>query len=147
MSEENITMTTNPEDIFDKKDAPPKPKRVLTEKQLEGLAKGRAKVKANKEAKLKLPTSAELKKEQRKEKKELTKTQLRQKKARDKMLENEKLETWENTKYDALSKMNCNLSYTTMEKYLNTLKPEDVLDSEKLNGKLMYMVSHLEKRK
>ena len=50
-----------------------RPKRQLTEKQLEALAKGRDRVKKNREAKLK--SSQELKKEQRAEKKELTKRQ------------------------------------------------------------------------
>ena len=146
MSEENITMSTNPEDIF-VKDTPAKPKRTLTDKQLEGLAKGRAKVKANKEAKKKLPTSAELKKAQRQDKKELSKGQQRQKIAKEKMERNEKMDKWEETKYDALGKLNCSLAYSTMEKYLNSVTEDDIMDPDKLNNKLTYMVSHLEKRK
>ena len=153
MSEENITMSTNPaegtrnvEDIF-VKDTPAKPKRTLTDKQLEGLAKGRAKVKANKEAKKKLPSSAELKKAQRQDKKELSKGQQRQKIAREKMERNEKMDKWEETKYDALGKLNCSLAYSTMEKYLNSVTEDDIMDPDKLNNKLTYMVSHLEKRK
>ena len=146
MSEENITMSTNPEDIF-VKDTPAKPKRTLTDKQLEGLAKGRAKVKANKEAKKKLPSSAELKKAQRQDKKELSKGQQRQKIAKEKMERNEKMDKWEETKYDALGKLNCSLAYSTMEKYLNSVTEDDIMDSVKLNNKLTYMVSHLEKRK
>ena len=146
MSEENITMSTNPEDIF-VKDTPAKPKRTLTDKQLEGLAKGRAKVKANKEAKKKLPSSAELKKAQRQDKKELSKGQQRQKIAKEKMERNEKMDKWEEIKYDALGKLNCSLAYSTMEKYLNSVTEDDIMDSVKLNNKLTYMVSHLEKRK
>ena len=146
MSEENITMSTNPEDIF-VKDTPAKPKRTLTDKQLEGLAKGRAKVKANKEAKKKLPSSAELKKAQRQDKKELSKGQQRQKIAKEKMERNEKMDKWEETKYDALGKLNCSLAYSTMEKYLNSVTEDDIMDSVKLNNKLSYLVSHLEKRK
>ena len=146
MSEENITMSTNPEDIF-VKDTPAKPKRTLTDKQLEGLAKGRAKVKANKEAKKKLPSSAELKKAQRQDKKELSKGQQRQKIAKEKMERNEKMDKWEETKYDALGKLNCSLAYSTMEKYLNSVTEDDIMDPVKLNNKLTYMVSHLEKRK
>ena len=119
----------------------------MTDKQLEGLAKGRAKVKANKEAKKKLPSSAELKKTQRQDKKELSKAQQRQKTAREKMERNEKLENWENTKYDALGKLNCSLAYSTMEKYLNSVTEDDIMDPDKLNNKLTYMVSHLEKTK
>ena len=73
---ENIFIKTEPveaEAIEVEEEAPKKrgrPKRQLTEKQLEALSKGRAKVKENR-----LKTSQQLKLEQRELKKELTKRQ------------------------------------------------------------------------
>jgi len=142
---ENITMEVkDPEEIFIKEDPPKKKKRVLTQAQKDALAKGRAKVKENK---AKGKTSAELKKEQRVVKKELTKAQKRQAEARKKMEDNEKIEKWEDLKYDALGKLSCSMAYKTMENYLNTLKPEEILDDGKLKDRLQFMVKHLELRK
>ena len=142
---ENIQMNVeDPEKIF-VKEKPVKKKRTLTPAQLEGLAKGRKKVRENRLNKQK--ESAELKKEQREQKKELTKAQKRQRDSRKKMLENEKLENWEDKKYEALGKLNCSMAYKTMESYLNTLKRAEILDDEKLKDRLQFMVRHLEQRK
>ena len=143
---ENITMDiNNPEDIFIKEDPPKKKKRVLTQAQKDALAKGRAKVKENKAKKQK--NTAELKKEQRETKKELTKAQKRQAESRKKMKDNETLEKWEDTKYQALGNLSCSMAYKTMESYLNTLTPQEILDEKKLKGRLEFMVKHLEQRK
>ena len=142
---ENITLEVNdPEDIFIKEE-PKKKKRVLTQAQKDALAKGRAKVKENKAKKIK--STAELKKEQRAVKKELTKAQKRQAEAKKKMEDNEKLEKWEDKKYQALGNLSCSMAYKTMESYLNTLKPEEILDDNKLKDRLGFMVKHLELRK
>tara|TARA_R100000700_G_C3177825_1_gene153209 strand:+ start:3971 stop:4408 length:438 start_codon:yes stop_codon:yes gene_type:complete len=141
---ENITIEVkDPEDIFIKEE-PKKKKRVLTQAQKDALAKGRAKVKENKAKK---KSTAELKKEQRETKKELTKTQKRQAEARKKMKDNEKLEQWEDKKYEALGNLSCSMAYKTMESYLNTLTREQILDDDKLKDRLQFMVKHLELRK
>ena len=142
--EENMTIEVNdPEDIFIKEESKKK-KRVLTQAQKDALAKGRAKVKENK---AKRKTTTELKKEQRVVKKELTKAQKRQAEARKKMEDNEKLEKWEDKKYQVLGNLSCSLAYKTMESYLNTLTPEQILDDAKLKDRLQFMVKHLEQRK
>ncbi len=63
------------------------------------------------------------------------------------MEDNEKLEKWEDKKYDALGKLSCSMAYKTMESYLNTLTPEQILDEDKLKDRLQFMVKHIEQRK
>lgn len=127
-----------------------KPKRKLTEKQKEALAKGRAKAKERREAE-KMKSSQELKKEQRDKKKELKKEQAKQTQANTKSkLQEDKeaqlLTDWETKKRQALGVMPCVDSYNTMKAYLDTLSKEDILDKSKLKGKLAYMVNYLNKK-
>ena len=124
------------EEIFEK---PKKPKRVLTEKQKEALAKGRAKVKENKAKK----TSAELKKEQREEKKVLSKRQL---KALEKVKKNKTLDEWDETKSNVLATMPDVDSYNLLNNYLDTLTPEDILDKKVLKHKIGSFAKHLHER-
>jgi hypothetical protein len=65
---EEVPLELNEDDILDKKKSPPeKKKRVLTEAQKEGLAKGRAKMKAIRDAKKREEIEKELSKERKKE--------------------------------------------------------------------------------
>ncbi len=127
---------------------PPKKKRVLTAKQKEALAKGRERVKANREAKLK--SSVELKQEQRAEKKEKKAVQLSIKEQRRidtrKKKEDQIVEDWEKKKYTTLSSMNDMNSYNTLEAYLDTISREDILDKNRLEKKLKNMVGYLQKK-
>ena len=127
---------------------PPKKKRVLTAKQKEALAKGRERVRANREAKLK--SSVELKQEQRAEKKEKKAVQLSIKEQRRidtrKKKEDQIVEDWEKKKYTTLSSMNDMNSYNTLEAYLDTISREDILDKSKLEKKLKNMVGYLQKK-
>ena len=127
---------------------PPKKKRVLTAKQKEALAKGRERVRANREAKLK--SSVELKQEQRAEKKEKKAVQLSIKEQRRidtrKKKEDQIVEDWEKKKYTTLSSMNDMNSYNTLEAYLDTISREDILDKGKLEKKLKNMVGYLQKK-
>tara|TARA_R100000805_G_scaffold18836_1_gene25264 strand:+ start:2428 stop:2823 length:396 start_codon:yes stop_codon:yes gene_type:complete len=127
------------EEIFEK--PKPKPKRVLTEKQKEALAKGRAKVKENKEKKLK--SSAELKKEQREEKKTLSK---RQQKALEQVKKNKKLDEWDEKKSNILATMPDEDSYNLLNNYLDKLSPEDILDPKVLKNKIGLFAKHLHER-
>ena len=127
------------EEIFEK--PKPKPKRVLTEKQKEALAKGRAKVKENKEKKLK--SSAELKKEQREEKKTLSK---RQQKALEQVKKNKKLDEWDEKKSNILATMPDEDSYNLLNNYLDKLSPDDILDQKVLKNKIGLFAKHLHER-
>ena len=118
-----------------------RPKRQLTEKQLEALAKGRDRVKRNREEKLK--SSQELKKEQRAEKKELTK---RQKVALEKVKRTKALDNWDEKKAKVLEKMPDEDSFNTLKNYLDTISEDDVLDEKKLKFKLANMAHHLHMR-
>ena len=124
------------EEIFEK---PKKPKRVLTEKQKEALAKGRAKVRENKAKK----TSAELKKEQREEKKVLSKRQL---KALEQVKKNKTLDEWDETKSNVLATMPDVDSYNLLNNYLDKLTPEDILDKKVLKHKIGSFAKHLHER-
>ena len=124
------------EEIFEK---PKKAKRVLTEKQKEALAKGRAKVKENKAKK----TSAELKKEQREEKKVLSKRQL---KALEQVKKNKTLDEWDETKSNILATMPDVDSYNLLNNYLDKLTPEDILDKKVLKHKIGSFAKHLHER-
>jgi phage-related protein len=127
------------EEIFDKPKT--KPKRVLTEKQKEALARGRAKVKENKEKKLK--SSVELKKEQREEKKTLSKRQL---KALEQVRKNKILDTWDETKSNILATMPDEDSYNLLNNYLDKLSDEDILDKKVLKNKIGSFAKHLHER-
>ena len=124
------------EEIFEK---PKKAKRVLTEKQKEALAKGRAKVRENKAKK----TSAELKKEQREEKKVLSKRQL---KALEQVKKNKTLDEWDETKSNVLATMPDVDSYNLLNNYLDKLTPEDILDKKVLKHKIGSFAKHLHER-
>tara|TARA_R100000773_G_C4150900_1_gene73029 strand:- start:107 stop:529 length:423 start_codon:yes stop_codon:yes gene_type:complete len=133
------------EEIFDKK---PKKKRVLTEKQKEALAKGRAKVKENKLKKKGVEeSSVELKKEQREIKKQLTKRQAAAlEKVRETENKNKKLEEWDILKNEALSKMPDERSFNIMNSYLDLIPEEDLLSNHKIKGRLAHMAKHLTAR-
>ena len=133
------------EEIFDKK---PKKKRVLTEKQKEALAKGRAKVKENKLKKKGIEeSSVELKKEQREIKKQLTKRQAAAlEKVRETENKNKKLEEWDILKNEALSKMPDERSFNIMNSYLDLIPEEDLLSNHKIKGRLAHMAKHLTAR-
>ena len=133
------------EEIFDKK---PKKKRVLTEKQKEALAKGRAKVKENKlKKKGEEESSVELKKEQREIKKQLTKRQAAAlEKVRETENKNKKLEEWDILKNEALSKMPDERSFNIMNSYLDLIPEEDLLSNHKIKGRLAHMAKHLTAR-
>jgi uncharacterized Fe-S cluster-containing protein len=140
---ENIFIKTEPfvsEAIEDESEAiePKKrgrPKRQLTEKQLEALSKGRAKVKENR-----LKTSQQLKLEQREQKKELTK---RQKKALETVRKTKKLDEWDETKANVLSKLPDEDSFNTCKAFLDTLSDEEILNEQKRNEKLLIMCRHI----
>ena len=135
-------MSENVEEIFDKK---PRKKRVLTDKQKEALAKGRAKVKENKLKKKGVDqSSVELKQEQREIKRELTK---RQKTALEKVrateAKNKKLDKWEDMKSEVLGNMPDERSFNILHAYLEAIPKEDILDDTKLKGRLAHMTKHL----
>lgn len=140
---ENIFIKTEPfeaesEAIEDVSEAPKKrgrPKKELSEKQLEALAKGRAKVKANR-----LKTSQQYKLEQREQKKELTK---RQKKALENVRKTKKLDEWDETKANVLSKLPDENSFNTCKAFLDTLTDEEILNEQKRNDKLLIMCRHI----
>ena len=147
------------EEIFIKPDMrieeKPKKKRQLTEKQLEGLAKGRAKAKANRdkkkkeEEKQKKYDSQKLKQEQRevKKKKKAEQKETKESIALRKVRENSKVKKFEDLKYQQLSKLDNEDTFKTMNAYLNTLSKEDIIDDKRLNKKLSNMVEYLEKKK
>lgn len=124
---------------------PKKPKRKLTDKQKEALAKGRARAKERREES-KLKSSQELKKEQRDLKKELKKEQDDTKSKIKEDKESKILADWETKKQQALGSLQCVDSYNTMKSYLDTLNRDDILNKNKLKGKLAYMVKHLQNR-
>lgn len=140
---ENIFIKTEPfeaesEAIEDVSEAPKKrgrPKKELSEKQLEALAKGRARVKANR-----LKTSQQYKLEQREQKKELTK---RQKKALENVRKTKKLDEWDETKANVLSKLPDENSFNTCKAFLDTLTDEEILNEQKRNDKLLIMCRHI----
>ena len=133
----------NEDEIFDK--PPLKKKRVLTEKQKEALAKGRARVSANRKAKDK--TSVELKTEQREEKRVLSKKQLE---ALETVKKNEnkknKLDNWDEKKSKILSTMPDVKSYDLLNNYLDNISEDDILDDKKLKNKIGQMAKHLHDR-
>lgn len=139
--QEEVTETTQP-----------KKKRVLTEKQKKALQEGRIRAKAKREKERtekekQMKTSQELKKEQRELKKKLTK---RQEEALEKVRKREgdkkKLEEWEEKKAKALESMPDEASFITLNNYLDNIKPEDVLNEQKLKYKLAVFAKHLHDR-
>ncbi len=145
---ENIFIKTEPvvseaievvsEAIEVEEEAPKKrgrPKRQLTEKQLEALSKGRAKVKENR-----LKTSQQLKLEQREQKKELTK---RQKKALENVRKTKKLDEWDELKANVLSKLPDEESFNTCKAFLDTLSEDEIINEKKRNEKLLIMCRHI----
>ena len=86
----------------------------------------------------------ELKQEQREIKKELTK---RQKTALEKVrateAKNKKIDKWEDLKTEALGNMPDERSFNIMNAYLESIPQEDVLDDNKLKGRLAHMTQHL----
>lgn len=134
----------NEEEIFEK--PPPKKKRVLTEKQKEALAKGRAKVKSNRNV-VKNMESQEIKQIEREEKRVLSK---KQQEALETVMKNEnkknKLETWDDMKSKMLSTMPDVNSYDLLNNYLDKLSEDDIMDDKKLKNKIGQMAKHLHDR-
>jgi hypothetical protein len=112
MEIEDVPKMLNEDEILDK---PVKKKRVLTDKQKEGLARGRAKVKANREAKLKEKLEAELNKEKKKEEAK-AKRELKKKEA-----EGLKLQQTEKTTQKAEKKV----KISNQEEALNRIKARE----------------------
>ena len=133
---ENIFIKTEP--VEAEAEAPKKrgrPKRQLTEKQLDALSKGRAKVKENR-----MKTSQQLKLEQREQKKELTK---RQKKALENVRKTKKIDEWDEVKANVLSKLPDEESFNTCKAFLDTLSDEEIINEKKRNEKLLIMCRHI----
>lgn len=122
--------------IFDKTEESKKKKRVLTDAQKEGLARGRAKVKANREAKKQteiakqveevkskklLEKDKALEKEQKQQKKELlsrqeqTRQKIKQREAEHKV----KIDAFNELKYKCMEHCETEKEFDTMDKLLN----------------------------
>lgn len=144
---ENIFIKEEPDITVEKKK-----KRVLTEKQKKALQDGRIRAKAKRdkertEKEKKMKSSQELKKEQRDLKKKLSK---RQEEALEKVRKREadktKLEDWEEKKGKLLETMPDEATFITLNNYLDNIKPEDVLNEQKLKYKLAVFAKHLHDR-
>ena len=140
-----------------------KPKRILSDKQIEALAKGRAKVAENREKKRKqllekkkdaefVKQAIEEKIASREEKKRVLKGQ-REKGKREKLLAkkaeerkkleeeeaekpNPKIEQWITEREKALDNCQCIEEFDELSSHLDTITEEDILDDKKLHSKL-----------
>tara|TARA_R110002153_G_scaffold79110_1_gene201969 strand:+ start:3050 stop:3571 length:522 start_codon:yes stop_codon:yes gene_type:complete len=141
-----------------------KPKRILSDKQIEALAKGRAKVSENREKKRKqllekkkdaefVKQAIEEKIASREEKKRVLKGQ-REKGKREKLLAkkaeeerkklekeeaekpNPKIEQWITEREKALDNCQCIEEFDELSTHLDTITEEDILDDKKLHSKL-----------
>lgn len=141
-----------------------KPKRILSEKQIDALAKGRAKVAENREKKRKLllkkkkdedfvkqaieekiaarvEKRATLKsnKEQAKRNKLLAKKKEEQAKAEEQKIigrSNQKIEKWIEEREKALDNCQCIEEFDELSGHLDSITEEDILDDKKLHSKL-----------
>ena len=145
------------EEIFDKGQETPKPKRKLTEKQLAALARGRAKqaekrrLKLDKEA---VKESTEQRKAQRKVKKEraleqetLEKIKVRERARKEEEARGKKLSEWEQKRLGILDKCQTEKQFMKMREVLDTIDEDDVLDNDKLITKLMKAKEECENEK
>ena len=138
-----------------------KPKRILSDKQIEALAKGRAKVSENREKKRKqllekkkdaefVKQAIEEKIANKEEKKRVLKGQ-REKTKREKLLAkknaeeqkkmeaekpNPKIEQWITEREKALDNCECIEEFDELSTHLDTITEEDILDDKKLHTKL-----------
>jgi len=153
-------------EIFEIEDKP-KPKRKLTEAQLAGLAKGRAKMaekRAAKEKPAEKPkTKAQIKKEEAinkaGEKQHVAQTKQtaaekravqRKANARKKVEENARkkaedkaVDQFEDLKYNILSKLECVEAYSLCESKLESIDRQTILDKEKLKSRLLAIQDEL----
>jgi len=149
---ENIFIKTEPQESLEEETTKPKKKRVLTEKQKKALQDGRIRAKAKREKERtekekQQKTSQELKKEQRELKKKLTQRQSDAlEKVRKREGDKKKLEDWEEKKGKILETMPDEASFITLNNYLDHIKPEDVLNEQKLKYKLAVFAKHLHGR-
>jgi len=166
-------MDMNVEEIFDKPEpAPAKKKRTLTEAQKAGLAKGRAKAKAMRDAKKKEQLANEVKKEaekvkEKKEAKQLSKdkaVEKQQKETKKQLLSQQeitrakvkakeadakqKIETFNNLKYKCMESCETEEQFNYMDKLMNKyITKSDILKgNEHLQQKVGYMVLEAGKR-
>ncbi len=134
-----------------------KPKRVLSEKQIDALARGRAKVAENREKKRKLllkkkkdedfvKQAIEEKIANRVEKRAKLKSEREQSK-RDKLLEkkrqaeeqqgnSQKIENWVKEREKALDNCETIEEFDELSGHLDSITEEDILDNKKLHTKL-----------
>jgi hypothetical protein len=144
------------EEIFDKGEPAPKPKRKLTEKQLAALAKGRAKMEEKRKMKLDkqaVKEGTEKKKEQRKVKKErkleqeaLERIKVRERARKEEEAKGKKLKEWEEKRLSVLEKTQTEEQFMKLKSVLDTLDEEDILDDNKLISKLTQAKEELEKQ-
>lgn len=145
------------EKIFDKKTNPEKKKRALTQKQIDALARGRAKVeekrrqkKLNKDVEKEI---AEKKEEQKKTRQKtieeqaiLEKIRIRQKAQRERDEAEAKrqasIKKWENIRLKALEKCQTEEQYEKVSEYLDKFEDEDITDYDKIMKKYNSLFKH-----
>lgn len=144
------------EEIFDKGEETPKPKRKLTQKQLDALARGRAKqaekrrMKLDKEA---MKETTQQRKEQRKVKKErkveqemLERIKVREKARKDEEKKKEKLSGWEKKRMEILEKCQSEKQFKIITDVLDSFEEEEILDESKMMQKFKLKHEELLKR-
>jgi len=134
------------EEVFDKGENTPKPKRKLTEKQLAALAKGRAKMEEKRRLKLDktaVKEAKEQKKDQRTVKKErkmemaaLERIKVRERARKEEEAKGMKLSKWEQTRLHALEQCPTEEEFNKLKKALDDIDEEDILDQDRLVAKL-----------
>ena len=160
---EQITMNVKPlkeDEVFDKqpKESKPKPKRKLTEKQLEALAEGRRKAKAKRQAKLVEEAKAAAVKQIKQEQKDIEKankiaknekdnkkkklTQQEQSREKVKTFEKErKIKKYNDVKTAVMEKCGSVAEFDCMAKILSNVSEDDILDDIKMKNKLQSYIS------
>lgn len=131
------------EEAFEKKE---KPKRKLTQKQLDALARGRArkneKLKIKKEQAKEEKKAVEMRKEQRaiarnlrKEQEILEKIKIKEREAFKLKLKEDRKKKWEEARCVALSKCSSEAQYNEVVKYLDKVEEDDFNDDESISKK------------
>ena len=126
------------EEAFEKKE---KPKRKLTQKQLDALARGRArkneKLKLKKEQAKEEKKAVEMRKEQRavarnlrKEQEILEQIKIKEREAYKLKLKEDRKKKWEDSRCVALSKCTTEAQYNEVSKYLDKVEEDDFNDDE-----------------
>ncbi len=139
-------MSDKEDKIFDK---PEKPKRKLTQKQLDALARGREKARQKKEEKLAKEGQKDQKKQkkvQKQEKKVKIKEQeilskIREKEKQDKedkqkRVKEHRLLEWEERRVKTLEQCKNETQFKIVERALDSITEEDLVDVHKVNSKL-----------